>query len=175
MFELTDSGGSGGLGSYFFCARPTRKKEPSAHFVRSGRRVWREKRILLAAFSLRPGRIVFLAGANKAVRHSRRTRIRPARSFASVTSILSWWSTAVSSQSAVSASLARTPARTISGASRPAACRRANSRRRCIRLRAVRIPRGRNDRLDFVSPGQLLRISASFPPARPNRFGRLDH
>ena len=54
LFELTDSGGPGDLGSYFFCARPTRKRDPSAHVVRSRRTVCREKRILLVAFSLRP-------------------------------------------------------------------------------------------------------------------------
>jgi hypothetical protein len=62
-------------------------------------------RLTLFARDYDPGRIVvFLARANKAVRHSQRTRIRRPRSFAIVTYILSWWSTAASSQSAVSAS-----------------------------------------------------------------------
>jgi hypothetical protein len=54
LFELTDSGETRRLGCYFFCARPTRKRDPSAHVVRWDGLVRREKRILLVAFSLRP-------------------------------------------------------------------------------------------------------------------------
>lgn len=65
LFELTDSGGPCGLGSYFFCARPTRKRDPSAHVVRSGRLCYREKPILLVAFSRRTGRIVVFLEATR--------------------------------------------------------------------------------------------------------------
>jgi hypothetical protein len=67
-------------------------------------------RLTLFARDDDPGRIVvFSARANKAVRHSRRRRIPPARSFTSVRYILSWWSSAAWSQLAVSASLALRP------------------------------------------------------------------
>jgi hypothetical protein len=79
------------LGRLPFCARPTRKSESSVHVVRSGRtHLPRKAHPVGSLFAQAWSDRRFLARANKAVRHSRRTRIPPARSFASVTYILSW-------------------------------------------------------------------------------------
>jgi hypothetical protein len=91
LFELTDSGGSCDFGCYFFCARPTRKREPSAHVVHPGRLCYREKRILLVAFSRRTGRIVaFFCESQQSRSAAAENASSACASLASVTCILSW-------------------------------------------------------------------------------------
>jgi hypothetical protein len=92
LFELTDSGGPGGLGCYFFCVRPTRKRDPS---------------LAMLARDEDPSRILVFFGESEQSRSALAGNAHPpARSFASVTSILSWCSTAAASDSAISATLA---------------------------------------------------------------------